>query len=973
MNSVNPLDTKDVNNDPEPAVVRSTNNYRFVTAQFCNIRSLYPKLSLVENHINSCAIDLMFFTETWLTSRISDSMLSINNYTAIRSDRSYSKGGGVILFHRDGLNIKCIDVDSSKFDSAIANFEFLCIDLFENGLRTRFVCIYLPPKFSVCANTVKTLCKLIDNLSDPSIPCFVIGDFNLPKIDWEHYSTTGGITDNIFLQFCINNGWTQHIQTSTHIKNNTLDLLLSNFLGNKYLQSFSVTPPLTTNCDHNVISINLFTKTHYKSLPGPRLLNFKKANIDKISEELSSVAWNFPSLHNNLPTSHVLQEFYDYFVSTITEVIKRNTPLKPSNSKIGKCPKHIKKILKHKLSVYKRYKTDKNLKQTYKEISLEYENAVKQWRNKIEERACQNPSSRKFYSFVNKKFKSKSTIPPLLSKDNHLCFSDLEKANIFNDSFQKVFTIDDGNSLTNQLQSPYMMDDFVITSKDILWAVSRMKGKLTRSPEGIPSYILKQIAHSILMPLNFIFNSSLQNHWVPQQWKSSFIVPIFKKGNKSNPLNYRPISLTSSFSRLFESILHLKISNHLYSHSLISSHQYGFLKNKSSCEQLLTCIHNWLCSAFNSKSNVNVIYTDIAKAFDTVSHKKLVQTIKSFGVSENVVNWITEFLENRVQSVCVGTSVSSSLPIHSGVPQGSVIGPLLFLIYINGIIMSVITTNRSTGIRLFADDAKLFDTNQSNLQLSLNNFVSWLDNHQLKIAVHKCFSISFPKPNPPITPPTFTINNEPLLYNPLIKDLGVYISDNMKWESHINAIVQRAALKSYQLLKSFKSKNIWILKKLFCTYVRPQLEYNTPVWSPYLLKDKNNIESIQRRYTKAIFRRCSIPFTSYEDRLHQINLESLEQRRINYDLILLYKIINGLSCIQFSDYFDYKDINYNLRRNTVQIKSKIIIKSTNKLWLNNFFNRTPAIWNNLPDEVVTSQNLYIFKSRLKGFNFPITK
>ena len=493
-----------------------------------------------------------------------------------------------------------------------------------------------------------------------------------------------------------------------------------------------------------------------------------------------------------------------------------------------------------------------------------------------------------------------------------------------------------------------------------------MKKKLTRTPEGIPSYILKEIAYAILFPLSFIFNSSLQHHWVPDQWKTSFVVPIFKNGDRSKPLNYRPISLTSSFSRLFESILHQQISTHLEQNSLISKHQYGFLRNRTSCEQLLTCMYQWLCTLYKNNGTVNVLYTDIKKAFDTVSHRKLINMLDSYGLNHNVICWFKEFLNKRTQSVCIGSSISNSLPVHSGVPQGSVIGPLIFLLYFNGVATPAASSNATTQIRLFADDAKLFDENPFNLQLSLDNFVTWLDNHQLQIAPNKCFSISIPKVTPPLTPPSFNIGNHILEYNPLIKDLGVYISDDLKWESHISKISRKAALKSYQILKCFKTRNVWLLKNLFCTYVRPLLEHNTPVWSPYLQKDIVQIETVQKRFTKAIFRRCGIPFSSYKDRLYKLNMESLERRRVVYDLILLYKIINGISYIKFSDYFKFKSSSYNLRRNSLQIISNTQLKCTNHLWRNNFFNKSSVIWNELPERIVKSSNLNIFKTRLRG-------
>ena len=509
------------------------------------------------------------------------------------------------------------------------------------------------------------------------------------------------------------------------------------------------------------------------------------------------------------------------------------------------------------------------------------------------------------------------------------------------------------------------MPDFSITREDICLAIASMKDKITRTPEGVPAYFLKRTAGALLEPLFFLFNRCLIFSFVPHQWKMGLTVPIFKKGDKSSCNNYRPISLTSTLSRLFESILHDKITCYLLDHSLLSSSQYGFLPGRSSCQQLLVCIHEWLLSVCSGLS-VNVIYTDIAKAFDSVSHKKLIQVVRSYGINESVVCWLSNFLTDRKQSVCVGSSVSSLLPVSSGVPQGSVIGPLLFLIYFDNITTTVNSSYGSKGIKLFADDAKLYDTNSSTLQSSINNFLSWLEDHQLNIAPNKCFSLDLASPNLTHSIPSFYINNSVIESKPLIKDLGIYISKNLKWASHINYICRNASFCSYQLMKCLKTKNIFTLIQLYKTYVRPKIEFNSSVWSPWFSGDIDRIESIQINFTKFAFNRCNLPYHSYFDRLNQINLKTLEHRRLIYDMILLYKIINNLCFIKFSDYFTFTNCSYNLRRNSLQIKHihNFKIKFQGGLWHNVFFVRVVKVWNSLPDYVVTARSLCIFKKQI---------
>ena len=441
---------------------------------------------------------------------------------------------------------------------------------------------------------------------------------------------------------------------------------------------------------------------------------------------------------------------------------------------------------------------------------------------------------------------------------------------------------------------------------------------------------------------------------------SAFVVPIFKKGNRQNPTNYRPISLTSSFCRLFEAIISKKIMQHLLNHALLSPFQFGFIPNRSSCGQLLDCLYKWHISFFNRQS-MSVLYTDISKAFDSVNHRILIKILQSYGCTE-VVNWMQKFLSQRQQQVCIGSSTSSPLEVYSGVPQGSVIGPLLFIIFINNIVACVLSSGSNVGISLFADDAKLYSTCPRGLQSSTDYASNWMFTHGLKLALHKCHILKINKPNIP-NHSQLTIAEKLIPSKPAIKDLGIYISHDLRWATHVDYIYNNASQYSYQILKTFRSKNIWTYRKLLITYIRPKVEYNTPVWSPYLKDDIDKIERVQRDYTKRIFFRCGISFNSYEDRLNKLNIRSLRHRRVQFDLILLYKIIHGTSDLNFSDYFVFRQNPYNLRGNSHKIDTLQNYRSCQ--WSNTFFARVTKYWNLLPDDVASLPTLHTFKMKLK--------
>ena len=595
--------------------------------------------------------------------------------------------------------------------------------------------------------------------------------------------------------------------------------------------------------------------------------------------------------------------------------------------------------------------------------SKEYDLAVQRWHDNQENNICRNPSSKKFYSFFKKKMNSKHLIPPLYNEDGTISTSDKDKAHLLNSYFQKVYIKDDGFPLFLPSKTKNIMGDFTITSTDIIDSINTLNDKISRTPENIPSFFIKRIGSSIVPFLVPLFNHCLNQNVVPAQWKKAYITPVFKKGDQSKPDNYRPISLTSAISRLFEIIIHKKIINHFISNNLFSPKQFGFLPYRSSCAQMIQCLHDW-CSNFSQGRQTHVLYTDISKAFDSVSHQKLICVLRSYGISYKLLDWLKNFLCERQQQVAINDSLSSPINISSGIPQGTILGPLLFLIYINDIDTCCSSANDNVKISLFADDAKLYGTDVNKLQQSFNQLGPWLEDRQLRLAPNKCFSLHLGKSN--LSNPSFSFGNTLISSRPSIKDLGIFVSNNLKWSTHINYIYRNAMNSSYHILKFTKTKNIWTLLRLYKTYIRPKLEYNTAVWSPYLIKDIKKIEQIQKHYTRTIFKRCNIPFNCYSNRLYQLNIHSLQYRRVYFDLVFMFKIINGMSGLNFDEFFVYRTRPYNLRKN--ECKIDVINQYKSSTWNNSFFVRTSKLWNALPEDLTLISSLQSFKDNLNKFD-----
>ena len=364
--------------------------------------------------------------------------------------------------------------------------------------------------------------------------------------------------------------------------------------------------------------------------------------------------------------------------------------------------------------------------------------------------------------------------------------------------------------------------------------------------------------------------------------------PIYKKGDKSQAGNYRPVSLTSVICKVMETFIKNSLNEHLVKNNILSNHQFGFVSGRSTITQLIVTLNEWLYSLDND-SPIDAAYMDFRKAFDSVPHKRLLNKLKGYNVSGPILSWISSFLSERYQYVKINNSCSNKLKVTSGVPQGSVLGPTLFIYFINDLPNVV----HNTSIKIFADDTKAYkniksenDVNQ--LQNAINEMFAWTEKWLLKFNKDKCKILHLGNKNPKndyfIGPEGQQI---PLEKTNLEKDLGVYVDENLNFKEHIKTTVKKSNYACYKILKNFTYREDKILVPLFKALVRPILEYGNVVWNNCIKKYMTKIENVQRKYTKHIKGLQNVP---YEERLNIIKLPSIEYRQLRGDMIQVYKI-----------------------------------------------------------------------------------
>ena len=539
---------------------------------------------------------------------------------------------------------------------------------------------------------------------------------------------------------------------------------------------------------------------------------------------------------------------------------------------------------------------------------------------------------------------------------------DLSIAESMNSYFSAVFTSESFTNfpvLNNVVNSKLL--SIVCNANEISGILKNLNVYKSPGPDHLPPRVLKECAVEIAPSLCKLMNASFTTGSVPHAWKQADIVPIHKKGPKTNRENYSQVSLTSIACKVCEKIVKKRVVNFWQNLGIFNPIQFGFLEGKSTVTQLLTCYNDW-ASSRNKSTPTDVVFLDFTKAFDSVPHERLLLKLKGYGIEGNLLKWFRNFLTNRQQRVVVRGTFSSWTHVKSGVPQGTILGPILFLIYVNDI-----SSNISSSIKMFADDTKVyreitdFENDTRALQTDIDRLANWATLWQLRFNPEKCESMRITHSRDRSVP-SYTMGSS-ITSVKCTKDLGVLISSDLSWSAQVHAVVHKANRILGVVYRTLGPSNVEAFSTLYKSLVRPVLEYAVPVWCPYLVKDILALEKVQRRASRLALgqRRGDM---EYEDRLKILKWPTLEKRRHYISLVECYKTVFGLNGLNFSDFFELA-LDTRTRANH---PFKLFVKSAKvNPYKYSFFVRIVKDWNNLPLHVVEAESFNIFKTRLKSF------
>uniref|UniRef100_A0A1Y1KXC2 Reverse transcriptase domain-containing protein n=1 Tax=Photinus pyralis TaxID=7054 RepID=A0A1Y1KXC2_PHOPY len=465
----------------------------------------------------------------------------------------------------------------------------------------------------------------------------------------------------------------------------------------------------------------------------------------------------------------------------------------------------------------------------------------------------------------------------------------------FSDYFSSVYSTSTNSDVTDfyDYNNVPIIHIESVTVDEVSTAIKNLKNGNISGPDLIPAFFIKDCAAVFAEPLTRIFNLALATNVFPDSWKNANVTPVFKSGDSNDVSNYRPISILSNFAKIFENVLYVRIYSKV--RRLISIHQHGFMAHRSTTTNL-ACLSHVIAETIDKRGQVDVIYTDFKKAFDSIPHDIIIAKLFNFGFNEGLLKLFKSYLSNRSQRVLYNNFKSDSVIVTSGVPQGSTLGPLLFLLYINDL-----TALLKCGALLFADDLKLFTQVSSIsdcqfLQEQLNSVVRWCSTNCLFLNISKCKIVTYAKKHQPIVY-NYVVHSLRLTRVDLVKDLGVYFDSKFTFSHHIATVTRSAMSTLGFILRNCKSfNNMVALKALFFLLVRSKLEYCSLIWFTSSKKNIDLIEHVQRRFLKFLYYKTEGHYPPrgfcHETKLNLFHVSSLEDRRIKSSITFLFNIVH---------------------------------------------------------------------------------
>ena len=923
-----------------------------------NTRSMYNKFLTLQDYLKGFKnkFSIVAITETWLKDDMINEV-QMEGYSLYSLNRKHKKGGGVALYINSNLRTKIIS-EMTEMENEI---EMITVEIMSATEKHVLVsCVYRPPESCVKLFIEKMTQNLERVRHKRQVIC---GDFN---INFEK-SNDSTITDVLNSLNCLGlfplitrptRITSQSATTIDNIFTNVEDIIIRGVLTIDISDHLPIFTVLKYN--HKVVHSNTVKQKRNRSLQALGALN----------NDLNKQKWEAVYVND-------VNQAYDSFIETVTRLYNKNCKIiyyKETKKDQPWITKGIKNACKKKNNLYRHF-----LKTQTKETESRY----KKYKNKLlwiikqrkkdyySEKLMENQSNTKetwgIINSVTKGNNVKSMYPEYFTREDLEITEPKKIANEFSKYFASVGTIvakkipqttnTRENMIIDNVNSIFIVN---VEEEEIRTIVKNFGNKRSTDCEGFDMSILKNIVESIIEPFTYICNLSLKTGVFPEKMKIAKVIPLFKNGDKHEFTNYRPVSLLPQFSKILEKVFASRLNKFIDKENLLSKNQYGFRPKHSTALAIMELTEK-ISREIDNKNFLIGVFIDLQKAFDVINHSRLIWKLQKYGIRGIANKWITSYLKNRKQYVQINETKSDLWDINCGVPQGSILGPLLFLLYINDLPKA---SNTLQSI-LFADDTTLFYSGKNLKEVievvntELIKIKHWFDSNKLVLNVNKTNFILFNDRGSNIDI-SLKIDRMEIQRVKETKFLGIIIDNELSWKPHIINTRNKVA-KSIAVLykvKSFLNQPALII--LYNSLIMPYLTYGVEIWGTTYKTYTQPLFILQKKALKIINN------TRYRDPSNPLFIKNKSLKFydiVDYKILqILYKANSNNLPENIQERFEKRESCYNLKGTAIfkkpRFRTKIMertvtIKGTN-------------LWNGLQTEIKEIRTIMAFKKNIKS-------
>lgn len=839
------------------------NKNSFFSVFHLNIRSIIKNMeellvAIVAYKINC---DFIILSECFMLDSINE--INIPGYTTFYNNADYNKNDGVIIFAKSNLNVS---VKNIKLIICGVTLSILKVTV--DGTLFRIIALYRPNPSNLLS-FLEEIDNHLDLNSEHAHYQLIVGDINIDILE-ENVNT------NKYLSILAKHGFLPYIQLPTRVTKDTATCLDHIFIKQKHtgnnieIKTYILTCNIT---DHYAVIATFLKNPNIQEKDNNESHTHSKINTKKFEELIKKENWV------SVISTDDVQVAADVFTKTFKKLMNESiviTTIKKGNKK------KLKPWITNGLitSIIRRDKIKRQLNSNYstelKEQYITYRNSINNLIKKCKHDYYQHiimlnqNNIKKMYQVIteatNGKAKINNVTLEITNDDDEIFNSNKDMSNFCNHYFSNI-----GVNMIEKINIPhnFSLDNIPtnnksifltpVTENEVLLHINSLKNAGAPGYDGITPSLLKLSAKYILYPLTHIINLIFTNGQFPKQFKNSVVTPIYKAGNVNKISNYRPISLINNFGKIAEKCIKTRLVEFFKNNNILNEHQYGFQEGKSTSDAMYKVIKEISINLDNSEKCI-AVFLDLAKAFDTVNHGKLIQVLERYGIRGTVLGLFKSYLSDRVQYVKINGCLSEPQLVKVGVPQGTVLGPILFTIYIN----SLLTLDIDSKIISYADDTvAIFKGNDWNIvkekvKGGIHAIKMWLDGYQLSLNVDKTNYIAFSITN--INRPNFQKididkNGTDIKEVEHTKYLGIIIDKNLKWNEHIAYLTKRVRklIHKFYQLKDLLSKNMLVL--VYKSLVESLLRYGLLVWGALYANSLKTLSTVQNYILKIIFKK----------------------------------------------------------------------------------------------------------------------